>query len=68
MKCCDMCGKEIKGEYVLAVPDTTEPQHGRQTVECKDICMKCWKAFKTMKRIPLVEFPNSEVENEQKSE
>lgn len=64
MKCCDMCGKEIKGEYVLAVPDTTETIYGKQTVMCEDICMDCWKAFKQMRRIPLAEFPNSEVKNE----
>lgn len=61
---CDICREEIKGEYIRAVPDTTEPQYGRQTVECKDICMKCWKTFQNSRRISLVEFPNSEVENE----
>lgn len=63
MKCCDMCGKEIKGEYFLAVPETTEIQYGEKTVKCEDVCMECWRSFKQTRRISLVEFPNTEAKD-----
>lgn len=61
---CDMCGEEIKsGSFIQAIPSTIECPKGTVNVECEFVCMKCWDTFKNIRRIPLVEFPNTEAKD-----
>lgn len=59
--CCDICGSEIKGAFIKAIPDDTDCMV--ITMNREDICMECWKAIKNTRRIPLVEFPNTEAKD-----
>lgn len=59
---CDICGSEIKGDYKEVFTSTTDLL--KSDFSKNDVCMKCWNAFKQTKRIPVVEFPNSEAKNE----
>lgn len=59
--CCDICGSEINGDYIQAIPESTD--HIMITMNCEEVCLECWKAFKNTRRISLVEFPNSEAKD-----
>lgn len=58
---CDLCGERIEGDYKEVFPATTELIPSEIFTGHSDVCMKCWKAFTKVKRIPIVNFPNSEV-------
>ena len=60
---CDLCGDKIIGEFKEVFNSHTEGI-AKSTAFHNDVCDACWKAFTRMKRIPIVEFPNSEAKNE----
>ena len=66
---CDVCGKPIKGAYKEVFDNNTEEVYivdavYRPAPRKQDICIGCWNFyFDQHKRIPLVNFPNSEVDD-----
>jgi hypothetical protein len=60
---CDLCGEKITGEYKEVFNSHTEGI-AKCTAFHNDVCDACWNAFTRMKRIPVVEFPNSEAKHE----
>lgn len=59
---CDLCGETINGAYKEVYNSHTEGI-SRATVGKWDVCESCWKMFTQFKRIPIVNFPNMEVDN-----
>lgn len=60
---CDICKEEIKGDYKEVYPASTD-LISREILEGKsDLCMKCWKMLSQTRRIPLLEFPNTEAKD-----
>ena len=59
---CDLCGEKITGEYKEIFNSHTEGV-ARCTPFHNDVCNNCWNFLMDHRRIPLVEFPNEEVEN-----
>ena len=51
---CDKCGSKISGSYKKVLDMEFE---GMATGK-QEICLKCWKAFESMARIPI--YPNTE--------
>jgi hypothetical protein len=61
---CDICNEHIEGDYMEVYPASTLGIARANLAEGKkDLCMKCWDTFKNTRRIPLVEFPNSEAKD-----
>ena len=56
---CDICGEDVGTEYMEVWHRITE---GIATGK-KEVCLKCWNAFTKMRRIPVVEFPNTEAKD-----
>lgn len=59
---CDLCGDKIIGEYKEVFNSHTEGI-ARCTPFHHDVCDSCWNSFTKMKRIPVVEFPNTEAKD-----
>lgn len=60
---CDKCGKPIKGDYKEVYDNNTDGVCIAGSNKM-DICIGCWNFyFVEHKRIPLVNFPNSEVDD-----
>lgn len=63
---CDLCGEAIQGDYKEVFHSTTEILPNELCMGHQDICLNCWKAITQVRRIPVVKFPNKEVEDEEK--
>lgn len=59
---CDLYGEKITGEYKEVFNSHTEGI-AKCTAFHNDVCNACWNALTKMKRIPLVEFPNTEAKD-----
>jgi len=60
---CDFCGKEIKGEYRKIKQEFTDEDTQGVRLPYNDMCMDCLKMITDYKRIPLLEFPNTEAKD-----
>lgn len=56
---CDLCGEVVGSEHMEVWHRVTEGIATGKT----DVCLKCWNSFTKMKRIPVVEFPNTEAKD-----
>jgi len=60
---CDICKEQIEGDYKEVYPASTGLISSEILEGHSDLCMKCWKMISQTRRIPLVEFPNTEAKD-----
>lgn len=60
---CDICKEQIKGDYKEVYPASTGLISSEILEGHSDLCIKCWKMISQTRRIPLLEFPNTEAKD-----